>query len=760
MRAKVRPKQPLAGVSDIARLLADPTLPKLGRSFVSRPRLVRRLEDEVEASTAIVSAPAGYGKTSLLAEWARRDARPCAWVALEARHDDPTELARALISALAPLDVIDPALESRHRDVVGAGRDRPQDDVLSHVTRLVASIGARGRHGILVLDEADALKSRAALRMLSAVALTMPAGSKLALASRVALPLGVARLRARQGLLELGPRDLAMTTDEARRLLGAAGANLDRRGVDELLARTEGWPALLSLAGRAPRADPARANGIDRPRVADRGMAGYIKDEVLNALPASRRRFLQDCSILDELSVELCDALLDVSDAAAALELGWSDSILVPLDASGTRHRCHPLVRDVLRQELALRGSDQLGALHQRASRAFEQRGDAARAIQHAVEAHDAGRVGRLLWRHSPDFLLRGREAWVQQWLRSFPDEQIAASPYLSLCAGFGYLDVADPAAAERWVRAAASAVDLAPPGDRDSLRGGIELISGLSTRSGLDELGRAAAAADALLATDSPWRSLCHLVQGVTEHLVGERPAARTHLEQGIRLSATLAPAVGCACAAQLAILDAEDGEVRRAAEYVDQAVQQLAALGLARQPLAALVFAVAAWIDGRQCRPEDAKRNLAGSTRALATSGALTTWYEVETRILMARASIQLANVGRARELLSQASRSLRGLPDVRVFHTWLDDAWADLDNLSASALAGPGSLTMAELRILRFLPTHLSFREIGDRLHVSTNTVKSQAHAVYGKLEAESRSEAVASAAELGLVEAAVV
>jgi LuxR family transcriptional regulator, maltose regulon positive regulatory protein len=130
------------------------------------------------------------------------------------------------------------------------------------------------------------------------------------------------------------------------------------------------------------------------------------------------------------------------------------------------------------------------------------------------------------------------------------------------------------------------------------------------------------------------------------------------------------------------------------------------------------------------------------------------------VQARVALARACIRLADVGLARTLLSQASRHARRMPDAAVFRSWLDGAWSEIDGLGASALMGPSSLTMAELRILRFLPTHLSFREIGSRLHVSTNTVKSQAHAVYAKLGVASRSEAVARASALGLIEVRVI
>jgi LuxR family maltose regulon positive regulatory protein len=278
--------------------------------------------------------------------------------------------------------------------------------------------------------------------------------------------------------------------------------------------------------------------------------------------------------------------------------------------------------------------------------------------------------------------------------------------------------------------------------------------------RRGVERMGEDAGRARALLGDESPWRALCSLLAGVADHLAGERIAAREQLEEGACLGATVMPAVECACTAQLALMDGEDGDWERAQDRATLAGERVSGEGLARHPLATLVFAVSAWAAGRRGQVDEAKRNLSVCSHLQSTFDTFMPWYEVETRVLMARAAIHLADVGRARALLSQASRLLRRMVDVPVFHVWLDDAWAAIDELSASALTGPGSLTIAELRILRFLPTHLSFREIGERLHVSTNTVKSQAHAVYGKLGAASRSEAVANASAVGLIEAAVV
>ncbi len=210
----------------------------------------------------------------------------------------------------------------------------------------------------------------------------------------------------------------------------------------------------------------------------------------------------------------------------------------------------------------------------------------------------------------------------------------------------------------------------------------------------------------------------------------------------------------------AELALADTGDGEWELAAERLARAREVLAAHELERDPTFAIVYATGALVASEQGRGDDAKRDLAMSARLLGELGHYMGWYEVQVRTVMARACVRLADVSRARALLAEASRWARRTNRVESLVAALDTAWGEVDDVCATAADGPGMLTIAELRILRFLPTHLSFREIGERLHVSGNTVKTQAHAVYTKLGAGSRSEAVAKAAAIGLIDVTIV
>lgn len=270
--------------------------------------------------------------------------------------------------------------------------------------------------------------------------------------------------------------------------------------------------------------------------------------------------------------------------------------------------------------------------------------------------------------------------------------------------------------------------------------------------------MGEQAEGAYELVEDASPWRALCCLLRGVAGHLGGgDRGTARTLLEEGARRATAGAPQVESLCLSQLALLAADDGDWERACDLVTSASDVLDQGGLTEHPMSAFGLAVSAWVRAQQGPADQGKRDLRAAMHLLAPLNDFIPWYEAEARVLLARAATRLADAQLARMLLSEASRLVRRVPDAALLRLWLDEVWSDLDELGAEALTGRCALTMAELRILRFLPSHLSFREIAARLHVSTNTVKSQAHAVYGKLEASSRSEAVARATRLGLIDA---
>jgi LuxR family transcriptional regulator, maltose regulon positive regulatory protein len=658
---------------------------------VSRPRLVRRLAAGADAAVATIVAPAGYGKTTLLAEWEASDPRPFTWISA---CDDAAPLLAAL----------------------------PRSPF------------------VLVLDDAHAVRSATALRALTTIARHLPAGSQLALASRgrPGLPLG--RLRAQGELVELGAADLAMTPREAAVLLRRAGLRLSDGEMETIMRRTEGWPAGLYLAACVLLAQDDVPAAVERFAGDDRIVADYLRDEVLDGLDPDAVAFLRHTSPLEELSGPLCDAVLGRHGSGRVLrDLARSSAFISALDRSEEHFRAHPLLADSLRTDLRAGQPECERELHRRASAWYARRADLDRAIGHAAEAGDAAAAGALLWDLAGTYAAEGRFEEIGRWLALFGETEIREHPELALSAALHRCAVGRRGEAERFVAAA----------ERGSDAAGLAAVRAMLALDGVARMGEDAARAFALDA-DGRWRTVARLLEGVAAHLTGARDESRAALEAGAHRGA---PGIRSLCRAQLALLAAEEDDWPRAAELADAALADVAATPLATAPTTGLVHAAGAFARAHRGRAEEARGDVRAARLLLGPEADYAPWFGTETRIALARAELRLGNAAEARTLLAEASRLLHRTPDAPVLQAWMDEAWACSDAFAASAAS---ALTTAELRVLRFLPSHLSLREIAARLHVSANTVKTQAHAVYRKLDASSRSEAVSCAREAGLID----
>ena len=688
-----------------------------GLDRVRRPRLTRPLLDFGAPPVVALVAPAGYGKTALLCEWAERDRRPFVWVVVDERDNHGARFSAKVARALG-------AVQAEW------GTDRL----------------------VLVLDDLHLLHHPAALEALAVIVGDLPPEVTLALASRKRLPMPIARLREQRLVTELGPRDLAMTRSEAALLLRLAGLELDRDGVETLLHRTEGWPAGLSLAAlalgqRLVREAPSRFGGEDRL------VADYLRDEVLGDLSAERFEFVLQTSVLDTLTGELCDAVLQRPGSAATLSaLARSNFLLVSLDRTDHRYRYHRLLAEMLRAELR-RGEPELELeLHRRASAWYGRAGDADRALHHAICAGDLEAAGNLVWDGVLSAVGHGRQATIQGWLGRFTDAQIAAHPTLALAAANSELARGQGDLVAHWTSAAAAAPDRPV-----AVESGIAMMRAALARDGISGMESDAERAYSLEPVESPWRSLCRLLTGTAHLVVGRQDHAIRQLGEGARRAAVVAPDVHALCLTQLAVLALAQEDWEQAAALITRARAQIDRHGLAGSATMALVFAASAVVRAQRGRVEEAQSDLHEAMRLQSALTDFAPWYEAELRILVARAAVRLSDVSGARAALTEASRLMRLVPEAVALDAWLAHAGGQLDALTAPTGAPSCMLTTAELRILRFLPTHLSFREIAERVYVSGNTVKSQANAVYRKLNVSCRSEAVSRAREIGLLDA---
>ena len=314
-------------------------VPELRPKLVRRTALVNRLLGARESRIVSISAPAGYGKSTLLAQWARRDRRPFAWVSLDARDNDPVVL---LTYVAATLDNVSPLDRSIFRDLTTAGRSI----WATALPRLGAALASADRPFVLVLDDLHELSSRDCLDAVDALAMHVPRGSQLVLAGR-GEELGTARIRATGDLLELGLAELALTESEAQAVLSNAGAELAEGEIEHVIARSEGWAAGLYLAALSAGDAPDRAElwfaGDDR------FVTDYFRAEHLSHLSKRDVQFLTRTALLERMTGPLCDAVLGRRDSARTLEsLEERNLFVIPLDHHREWYRYHHLFRDML----------------------------------------------------------------------------------------------------------------------------------------------------------------------------------------------------------------------------------------------------------------------------------------------------------------------------------------------------------------------------------------------------------------------------
>jgi LuxR family maltose regulon positive regulatory protein len=488
-------------------------------------------------------------------------------------------------------------------------------------------------------------------------------------------------------------------------------------------------------------------------------VSDYVADSLLSELTAEEVTFLQRTSVLDRLSGPLCDAVLLASGSAERLrDLARATALVVPLDRTDEWYRYHGLLAQMLRAQLRRREPALEAELHRRASQWHADHGDVDAAIRHAAAAGDVRLAGDLLWSNAFRYIPQGHNATVRRWLGHFTDEQVAGYAPLALVAANAHMADGDRDHAEHWAAAAARALDAVPARRRPpAVEAGVAAMRAAIARDGVQRMRDDAARAYALDAEASPARSMDRLLEGTACHLLGARERAYELLEEGSRRGVVGAPSVNALCLSQLALLALDRDDWALATELAARARSQIERFRLAGYPTMSLVLAVAALTQAQRGRVQAATEDCAEATRLLETMDDFVPWYVAEVRIVLARAALRLSDVAGARALVEGAALAVRATPDSPVLAAWHEDASAQVDAYAASAIMTPATLTTAELRILALLPTHLSFREMGSRLYVSPNTVKTQAQAVYRKLDASSRSQAVARAHELGLLQA---
>ncbi len=709
--------------------------------LVRRTALVNRLLGARLVRCVEIAAPAGYGKTTLLAQWAARDPRPFAWVAVDGGDDDPAVLLAHVTAAL--------------RRALGIDARRP----IRTAAGLGRALAAAEQPAVLVLDDVHELAAPEAWALVASVAERLPPGSQLVLAGRRA-GLPVARWRASRQLFALHAADLALTRREAGTLLHAAGLELDEAAAHELHARCEGWAAGLYLAALSLR---AAGPGREHAPVAgtDPHIAAYLREEHLDGRSGSERSFLVRSSVLPWLSGPLCDAALQRADSACVLaSLAAADGFLVAGERPRPGFRHHGLVREFLRGELERLEPGGAERVARDAARWCDAQGDRDGAIAYALEAGDVAYAAGLV--SALEAPLGGCSTTALEPLldRCADAALLDRHPALAVHAAWLHARQGRAEAAIRWAAAVERVrLDDPAPDGSATLRPWAEVLRGAMCQDGADQVRPHAEAALAGLAPLSAHRPTALLVLAGGLQLEGDDDVASDVLDEAVDAAArTGAACAGIEALSRRALLRMGRGD-HRAAEDDLRAATALADAGAHGGHVeAALLYAAGARLATLRANARRAREELerADALRPLLTHAL--PWLTVGVLLELAQARLALGDARGARADLADAAEVTRRRPALGVLRARADALAAAVASAAPAAGGWAASLTAAELRLLPLLTTHLTFAEIGLRLHISRNTVKTEAISVYRKLGASNRSEAIERATGAGLIDEA--
>jgi len=556
------------------------TVPPARPQLVSRPRLLARLNDGLRGPLTVVAAPAGFGKTTLLAEWRTTpagSALPLAWVSLDDGDNDPVRFWSYVLAGLRAANVgLGEAALAASRSASGAPESSTPESVAAAILHDLTEL----RHDtVLVLDDYHLIQSETIQRAVTFLLEHLPSHLHVVLLCRTEPALPLARLRARGQLTEIGARQLRFDPDEAAVFLAnTMGRALPSSTIEALEAATEGWPAglqlsVLALDGLGEPADlPTRFSGCHRY------VLDYLVEEVLQRQSAQVQDFLLRTSILARLSGELCDEVTGEPGGQTMLEwLERANLFLVPLDGERRWYRYHHLFGEALRHRLQAAGLDS-GALHARAAAWFERNGFPTEAVEHSLAGRDWPAAMQRLEPLAARLTERGERATVDRWLAGFPEEVLATNARFTLFRAWTLFYAGQLDAAERLVVAAAARAEEAR--DESAQGRAVHFQSLLAAARGdgqaAVEHGRRAFAL--LPPDDLVRRSAALLAAGAGQMLLGDLSEAVETLQQSAALCMALGDDLICLflALAHLGQVRVLQGDIADAERLLREAVQR----------------------------------------------------------------------------------------------------------------------------------------------------------------------------------------
>ncbi|MDT0464950.1 LuxR C-terminal-related transcriptional regulator [Streptomyces gibsoniae] len=728
--------------------LRPPTRPP---HLLTRPRLLRRL-DAVTEPVVVVCAPTGAGKTVLLTEWSRDLAarEECAWLSLDAYDNAPGRLWAGIQEALR-----------QARPDLPAGLDSEVwtleawlEEVLPD---LVTGLGGGGSF-TLILDGLESVTDAEALHSIAAFLTRLPRGFRVVLSTRHTPGTPLPALRARGLVAELDQHDLRFTPEEAEevltRLLGSAPTE---QTVSALYEATEGWAAALCIMGRTLMRSGNQPDTGELAR-AEQAVSEYLTTEVLDRLTTEQREFLLRTSVLDELRTGPCQALAGERAGVLLRELTRTVHLLVPVAAAPPAYRRHRALSSLLSDILASEAPDAAASLHRAAARWYSRQGETASAVRHFVLGGDQDTAVAVILGDWEETISAGRGAEVTRWLRLLPPRRVAAEAGLCVVAAMAALAEGALDTGRRWLDVA----ELRQTGPEAAGAGGTlsEAVVAQTVACCLrgeiltaDRLGESAVAGTVPL---TYWHALACTARGTAllwtrryeeaEALLGEATRDACAAGHALALVRALGSRALCALLA---------GRYAQARTLSHEALGEAGASGLEGHFVAVPAHLGRAGVLLEEGAVDEAEDALAAAEAALA--GSAQTGSEPHMRALchVTRARLESArhHTVAARESRAAAERAAEACECPGI----LTDLMARTAEHTVVTPAGPApeDLSLGERRVLKALCGPLTLREIASELYVSHNTVKTQVRSIFRKLDAHTRSGAVARARECGVL-----
>jgi LuxR family maltose regulon positive regulatory protein len=726
--------------------------------IVARPELLARLDEASERRLTLMSAPAGWGKTTLVGDWlASRAGDEPAWVALDEADNDPARFWRYVAEALRRAGA--PVEDGVVGALSGAG-----ETVEAGLSALINGLADADGRTLLALDDYHLIGDEGIHVAVAFLCANAPEGLRVVMTSRSDPPIGLSRLRARGDLAEIRALDLRFSDDDARALLAEAGLTLRDDEVARLRQRTEGWAAGLYLAGLSLRGREDAGSFIADFAGDDRLVVDYLADEVLEGLPPDRRDFLLRTSVLSRLSGPLCDAVAGVDGSARILaELERSNLFLVPLDNRREWYRYHHLFGELLQHELALTAPAEVAELHRRAAAWHLAEGSVDDAVHHAVGAGDLDQAADLIAEHWSDHLRRGWTVTTQRWLELLPPDTVVADVRLCLAETWLAINLGRPEDAERWLDAAEACEEGWDDPQLEASRIAARSLARLLAGDAPEALRFGLQALAATEGDETWWRAAGCLAAGIALHACERMEESYPILEECAevgRRTGAWAPALVALC--HLAHQDAERGDLESAERRAREALAYADEESHAEYPHAAGGHSGLAQVLVARGQLDEAQAH-ADRGSELARRGRAPTEiaYCVIVRGQVALARGDAATAGAcARDAADLLDGAPAPGPHLRTQLERLEEGLREGPPAGpARRPAEPTDLTERELAVLRMLTGLASAREIADQLYVSHNTVKTQIKSIYRKLGVATRADAVARGRELGLLTASL-